>query len=82
MDSRLLSLLACPWCLGGLDRAADHLKCRNCGAAYGIQDGIPNLRVDEAELYCPRCRDPLEKRGLGAVCAKCAREFRLDERLS
>ena len=82
MDSRLLSLLACPWCLGGLDHAADRLTCRNCGAVYAVRDGIPNMLVEEADLFCPSCRAPLEKRGARAVCAKCAREYRMDTRLT
>ena len=81
VDSRLLSLLACPWCLGVLDHAADRLKCRTCGAVYGIHGGVPNMRVDEADLFCPGCRGPLEKRGPCAVCPTCAREYRMDDRL-
>jgi len=80
VDSRLLSLLACPWRLHGLDHVADRLECRNCGAAYGVEDGIPKMRAEEAGLFCPCCRAPLEKRGHGAASAKCARECRMDVR--
>ncbi|MCX7700226.1 MAG: hypothetical protein N2039_05065 [Gemmataceae bacterium] len=32
-----------------------HLRCEHCGVRFRIQDGVPNLLVDEAELP-PGCR--------------------------
>jgi uncharacterized protein YbaR (Trm112 family) len=82
VDGRLLSILACPWCLGGLKRTGERLKCAKCGAVYSIRDGIPNMRVEEADLFCPRCSAALEKRGRDAACATCGRRFRMDARLA
>ncbi len=39
-----LDLLACPRCAGALRRPG--LCCARCGAGYGVQDGIPALRLD------------------------------------
>jgi uncharacterized protein YbaR (Trm112 family) len=82
VDSRLLSILACPWRLGGLERTAERLKCAKCGAVYSIRDGIPNMLVEQADLSCPQCKAPLEKRGGDAACATCGRHFRMDARLA
>jgi len=82
VDSRLLSILACPWCLGGLERTGERLKCGTCGAVYSIRDGIPNMLVEQADLFCPQCKAPLEKRGREAACAACGRHFRMDPRLT
>jgi uncharacterized protein YbaR (Trm112 family)/ubiquinone/menaquinone biosynthesis C-methylase UbiE len=59
MKSRLLELLVCPACKGGLDASVDRtdgeeivsgrLACRACGAAYPIVDAIP--RLVGADLY-------------------------------
>jgi SAM-dependent methyltransferase len=37
-----IHLLACPGCEGALN---DQWACGDCGAVYGVEDGIPNLRV-------------------------------------
>ncbi|HKT75963.1 MAG TPA: methyltransferase domain-containing protein [Sphingobium sp.] len=42
MQEEALSLIACPRCGGGLDRA---LACGGCGAAYQEADGIIDLRL-------------------------------------
>jgi uncharacterized protein YbaR (Trm112 family) len=80
VDSRLLSILACPWCLGRLDWTAERLTCSKCGAVFSIRDGIPNMLVEQAALFCPQCKTPLEKGGREAACATCGCHFRMDAR--
>ncbi|MBO9385694.1 MAG: Trm112 family protein [Thermomicrobium sp.] len=50
MDPELLEILACPACHGELVPANDRLICRTCQRRYPIEDGIPILLVEEAEL--------------------------------
>jgi uncharacterized protein YbaR (Trm112 family) len=49
VDPKLLEILACPNCHGGLrhDRTAQQLICDSEGLAYPIVDGIPHLMVQE-----------------------------------
>ena len=56
MNRELMAVLACPVCKEGLDLDVEesdpqsgevlrgNLKCRTCGHAYIISDGIPDLR--------------------------------------
>ncbi|MQA10107.1 MAG: Trm112 family protein [Pseudonocardiaceae bacterium] len=57
LDEQLLEILACP----STDHApltvgrpgdpeADALTCTSCGRIFPVQDGIPVLLLDEAEL--------------------------------
>jgi uncharacterized protein YbaR (Trm112 family) len=50
IDPELLEILACPACHGELVPANDRLICRTCQRRYPIEDGIPILLVEEAEL--------------------------------
>ncbi|MDW8059271.1 MAG: Trm112 family protein [Thermomicrobium sp.] len=50
LDPELLDLLACPACHGPLRLSGDRLVCERCRRRYRIEDGIPILLVDEAEL--------------------------------
>lgn len=67
IDSELLKILACPWCItrpeppppnvekGALELtgpadAPNALRCRQCGRLYKIEDGIPNMLVEDAVL--------------------------------
>lgn len=43
MDTRVLSLLACPACYGALRQEPEWLVCAKCGHRYPIVDGIPVL---------------------------------------
>jgi len=47
----LLSLLVCPACKGDLtyDAAADHFPCPRCRLRYKVVQGIPDMRIEEAE---------------------------------
>ena len=50
LPSDLLEKLACPRCRGPVHPAAEAaaLDCRACSLRYAIEDGIPNMLVDEA----------------------------------
>lgn len=51
LDPRLLEILACPRCKGGLEHSAgppEILVCRACRLVYRVEDGIPIMLVDEA----------------------------------
>ena len=57
----LLQILRCPACVtssdeppqgtekGELDLREDRLICRQCGRRFKIEDGIPNMLLDDAE---------------------------------
>jgi uncharacterized protein YbaR (Trm112 family) len=52
LDSRLLEILACPKCKGGLDyrtEPREELLCHACRLAYEVRDGIPIMLIDEAK---------------------------------
>ena len=51
LDERLLDILVCPKCKGGLDyrRAEVKLVCPACKLAYPVRDGIPVMLESEAE---------------------------------
>jgi uncharacterized protein YbaR (Trm112 family) len=51
--NELLSLLACPQCLGKLEAVPGEAEpegfaCRGCGLVYPVRDGIPVMLEDEA----------------------------------
>ncbi len=50
MDARLLDILVCPVCKGGLlhDKQAQELVCKPCKLAYPIRDDIPVMLAGEA----------------------------------
>ncbi len=50
LDKKLLSILVCPLCKGGLDydREAEELICRADKLAYPIRDDIPVMLESEA----------------------------------
>lgn len=48
LDPRLLKIICCPDCRGDLEQRESDLKCKACGLAYPIEDGIPVLLVDRA----------------------------------
>jgi len=51
LSEKLLSILACPKCKGELDykQESSRLVCHHCKIAYKIEDGIPNMLIEEAE---------------------------------
>jgi uncharacterized protein YbaR (Trm112 family) len=44
----LLAILRCPKCKGGLVADPTELSCHTCGLAYAVQNGIPNMLIEEA----------------------------------
>ena len=50
ISDELLDILACPVCKTAVWLEANKLVCENCGRRYRIEDGIPIMLVDEAEL--------------------------------
>lgn len=49
----LLELLACPKCHGslGAHEAPEGLVCRACKLFYALDDGLPNMLIDEARPW-------------------------------
>ena len=46
----LLEILVCPLGKAPLRLEGDTLICTRCGLTYRIEDGIPNMLIDEAKL--------------------------------
>ena len=46
----LLEILVCPIGKKPLRVEGDALVCTNCGVSYSVEDGIPNMLIDEAAL--------------------------------
>ncbi len=51
LSDKLLSILVCPNCKTDLDynENENRLICGPCNLSYKIENGIPNMLVDEAE---------------------------------
>lgn len=47
----LLAIMQCPRCAGSLaeDVASSSLICSECGRAYPVRDGVPNMVVEDVE---------------------------------
>ncbi|NLW51120.1 MAG: hypothetical protein GXY85_09820 [Candidatus Brocadiaceae bacterium] len=43
----LLALLACPACRQPVEQGDGMLRCRGCGRAFPIRDGVPVMLVEE-----------------------------------
>ncbi|HET7035332.1 MAG TPA: Trm112 family protein [Thermomicrobiaceae bacterium] len=50
ISEELLAILACPVCKTPVRLEGDKLVCDTCGRRYRIEDGIPIMLIDEAEL--------------------------------
>ena len=50
VNETLLSLLVCPLGKAPLRREGDVLVCTRCGPRFSIEDDIPNMLIEEAEL--------------------------------
>jgi len=50
MDKELLDILACPACKADVKLEGGRIVCTDCGRRYPINDDIPVMLVDEAEL--------------------------------
>jgi uncharacterized protein YbaR (Trm112 family) len=50
ISEELLEILACPVCKTEVKLENNKLVCQTCGRRYRIEDGIPIMLIDEAEL--------------------------------
>lgn len=50
ISDELLEILACPVDKAPVRLEGDKLVCEQCGRRYRIDDGIPIMLIDEAEL--------------------------------
>ena len=50
LPADLLELLRCPLGKAPLRLEGSSLVCTKCGLAYAIEDGIPNMLIEEAKL--------------------------------
>ncbi len=50
ISDELLEILACPVCKTAVRLEENKLVCDNCGRRYRIEDGIPIMLIDEAEM--------------------------------
>lgn len=50
ISDELLEILACPVCKTPVRLDNHKLVCDTCGRRYRIEDGIPIMLIDEAEL--------------------------------
>ncbi len=49
LDPYLLDILRCPVCIAPVPLKDDRrLVCVQCGRAYAIEDGIPNMKTEDA----------------------------------
>ena len=73
LDPDLLEILACPHCLTSLREDGDLLTCTQaeCGLKYKVEDGIPNMLIDDADRTCPKCGAAREYDGRSLRCAPC-----------
>ena len=71
VNEALLSLLVCPLGKAPLRREGDILICTRCGPRFSIEDEIPNMLIEEAEL-------PKECRSLADLPCVKSGEAKLD----
>jgi uncharacterized protein YbaR (Trm112 family) len=52
LDPKLLEILACPGCHGRIRELPDtgRLECVQCRRSYPVQEGIPILLLERAEV--------------------------------
>ncbi|MBF0470330.1 MAG: Trm112 family protein [Gammaproteobacteria bacterium] len=64
MDSKLLEILACPLCKGGLIylKKEQELICRGDRLAFPIREDIPVMLEDEARALSPEEYEQLGKK--------------------
>ena len=46
MNQKLLKILACPKCRGGLQQKENALACTRCSQKYRIEDDIPIMLIE------------------------------------
>ncbi len=50
MNTRFLSILACPYCHGDLLLQGDHLRCETCPQLFPVQNGVAIFSAGEVEV--------------------------------
>jgi uncharacterized protein YbaR (Trm112 family) len=58
-NESLMALLVCPLGKAALRREGNTLVCTRCGPRFSIEDDIPNMLIDEAQLP-PGCKSQAE----------------------
>lgn len=53
LSKELLDILACPKCKGSLDydKKSGKLICKKCRLKYKINNGIPDMLIEDAEKF-------------------------------
>jgi len=53
VDPKLVELLACPKCHGGLKHVAEPegFACEACALFYAVEDELPNMLLDDAKPW-------------------------------
>lgn len=53
LDPKLVALLACPKCHGELQTVEnpEGFACDACKLFYAVEDGLPNMLIDEARPW-------------------------------
>lgn len=49
ISAELLEILVCPIDRQPVRLTDDHLVCTACGRRYPVEDGVPNMLVDDSE---------------------------------
>ncbi|MCI0343364.1 MAG: hypothetical protein L0216_19835 [Planctomycetales bacterium] len=73
LDKDLLDILACPHCLTPVREDGEKLVCTRpeCGLRYAVEDGIPNMLIDDADKTCPKCGKARAYDGRVLSCPGC-----------
>jgi hypothetical protein len=50
LSEELIKLLVCPMGKAPLTREGERLVCSRCGTRFAINEDIPNMLIEEAEL--------------------------------
>ena len=76
LDPSLLEILACPHCLTAVTEEGDALRCGNaaCALKFAVEDGIPNMLIDDADRACPGCGAERAYDGHALRCEPCKTE--------
>jgi len=76
VDAKLLEILVCPKCKGGLSQAPDghFLVCKACQLKFPVREGVPVMLVEEALSTTGR---KLPARGIGADTDSAMATFRI-----
>jgi uncharacterized protein YbaR (Trm112 family) len=78
LPDKLIELLACPYCKGGVRVEETRILCtrKECGLVFSIRDGIPVFLIEEAEKPCPQCGKPRTFEDDALHCPACGSAYR------